>query len=159
MQPSLMVVRGRIGWLGEAKAPVTLRLLVKDFKDRGFSGVDWTIQRNGAGEMPLTGQTNGNGSSIITFDTSAPRFVVMIHLPEGDVMRSMSVEDAKSDVMTVRSVQAAPQAILTTMEIVAGSSGLALIALGFFGNLGLVQRLGETVFMATAFYRVGRAVM
>lgn len=159
MQPSMMIVRSRIGWLGEAKEPVRLRLLVKDFKDRGFTGVEWTIARNGVGELPITGKTNGNGTSVVTFDTSAPRFVVTVHLPEGDVMKPMSVEDAKGEVVTVRSVEVAPQPFLTTMEIVAGTSGLALIALGFFSNTGLVQRVGETVLMATAFYRVGRAVM
>jgi hypothetical protein len=158
MQPSLMVVRSRIGWLGQAGAPVTFRLLVKDLKDRGFSGIPFVISRNGPGEIPLTGVTNGGGSAVITFDTASPQFYVQIQLPEGIVGKPMKVQDAASEVMTLRSVQEAPQPILTPVEMVAGGSGLALTAIGFLTGLTALERLGEVLIVATVFTRIARAV-
>jgi len=158
MQPSLMIVRNRIGWLGLAAAPVTFRLLVKDLKDRGFSGVPFTISRRGAGELPITGRTNGNGSAVVTFDTASPQFDVQVQLPEGVVSKPMAVADAASEVMTLRSVQEASQPILTSVEIVAGGSGLSLIALGFLTGWTPFSRLGEVMIVATVFTRIARAV-
>lgn len=158
MQPSLMVVRSRIGWLGEAVAPVTFRLLVKDLKDRGFSGIPFSISRTGPGELPITGITNGDGSAVVSFDTSGPTIIVQVQLPEGPVSKPMKVEDAASEVMTLRSVQEAPQPILTTVEMVAGGSGLALVAAGFFTGLTALERLGEVIIVATVFTRIARAV-
>jgi len=154
-----MVVRGRIGWLGDvAQAPVTFRLLVKDLKDRGFSGVPFTIGRRGVGELPITGRTNGGGSAVVTFDTSSPQFDVQVQLPEGVVSKPMKVDDAKSEVMTLRSVQEAPQPILTPVEMIAGGSGLALATIGFLTGLTALERLGEALIVATVFTRIGRAV-
>lgn len=154
-----MVVRNRIGWLGQAKGPVTLRLVVKDVKDRGFTGIPFIVTRTGAGELPISGVTNGNGTSVVSFETAGDAFIVQAKLPEGMVAHPMQTKDAASQVMTIRSVEEAPQAFLTTMEIVAGGSGIALILIGLFSKFPLVGRVGEAVVMATAFYRVGRAVM
>jgi hypothetical protein len=159
MQPSLMVVRGRIGWLGDVPStPVIFRLLVKDLKDRGFSGVPFTIGRRGVGELPITGYTNGAGSAVVTFDTASPQFDVQVQLPEGVVSKPMAVADAASDVMTLRSVQEAPQPILTPVEMIAGGSGLALTALGFLTGFSALERLGEVLIVATVFTRIARAV-
>lgn len=162
MQPSMMIVRGRIGWLGDdaspASPPVTFRLLIKDLKDRGFSGVPFTISRRGIGELPITGYTNGGGSAVVTFTTSSPQFDVQVQLPEGTVSKPMSVQDAASDVMTLRSVQEAPQPILTPVEMIAGGSGLALTLVGFLTGLTALERLGEVLIVATVFTRIGRAV-
>lgn len=164
MQPSLMSVPGRIrfakmGDASEGKQSVTLRLLVKDFKDRPFGGIEWEVLRGGLGEMSIPGRTDGNGTSVVTFETSEPRFTVCVHMPEGEVRKGVLVADAASEVLVMRSVQEAPQAILNTMEIVAGSTGLALIVAGLLSGITLVERAGETAVMATIFYRVGRAVL
>jgi len=165
MQPSMMIVRGRMGRIAmgddevEPKTPVTFRLLVKDLKDRAFTGVEWDIIRRGLGELSLSGKTNGGGTSVVNFGTTARGFTVRVHLPEGMVQQDMTLEEAKSQVMTIRSVQEAPQVLLNTMEIAAGSAGLGLILLGLLTKVTLVERIGETMVMATVFYRVGRAVI
>jgi hypothetical protein len=154
-----MIVRSRIGWLGDSpSAPVVFRLLVKDLKDRAFSGVPFTISRSGVGELPITGYTNGGGSAVVTFATTAPQFDVQIQLPEGPVSKTMTVVDAASDVMLLRSVQEAPQPILTPVEMIAGGSGLALTLVGFLTGFSALERLGEVLIVATVFTRIGRAV-
>jgi len=159
MQPVLLSVRGRIGWLGQMKIPVTLRLLVKDFKDRGFTDIGWEIIRKGAGELPIMGKTNGNGTSVATFDTSEPTFAVHVYLPEGLVKREMKVSDAEHDVLAFRSVENAPQPILNTLEIATGASGILLYILGISTGFTPLERVGEVLFVATVFTRVGRAAL
>lgn len=163
MQPTFMNVPGRIRWarMGDASEgkSVTVRLLIKDFKDRPFAGVQWEILRGGIGEMSIPGVTDGNGTSVVTFETSEPRFTVCAHMPEGEVRRDVMVVDAASDLIVMRSVQEAPQPLLNTMEILAGGAGLGLIIVGLVTGITLVERAGETAVMATIFYRVGRAVL
>jgi len=160
----MMFVRGRMGRISSLgsdvyKRLVTFRLLVKDFKERVFPNVEFEIVRHGVGEMILSGKTDGNGTAVVDFETSAPEFLVRVYLPEGMVMKSVSVTAADSEPMVVKSLQEAPQVLLNTMEMLAGGTGLALILIGLLSRVTLVERIGETAVMATVFYRVGRAVI
>lgn len=168
IQPSAIVVDGGIRSLGRfigeklEAAFATVRVLVQDYTDHPFSGID-VVAKTGAGSVE--GKTNGNGTVVLKVPYTVSKddlISVVAYLPEGAVTKQQRVSESFRDVITFRSVERAPRSILNTVEAIMGASGLAVFVAGRLVKTDIVSdiltMLGEIGVIGALFHRLGRGI-
>lgn len=141
-----------IGSVYLSQGPAIVRVVVSDRKGDPFPEVPIVIP--GIAD----GKTDEDGVLIAQVPHGTSEVTVSANLPEGEVRQVARLTPLGASIVHIRSVRKAPGPILTPMEIIAGGGGIGIFITGLATGLKPLQVLGEVLFIAAVFERVGRGL-
>lgn len=145
----------RLGQEAQAPTKATVRVLVQDVRDRGFTGIEISIQIGG---KSYKGITNGDGATAVPIEipSGTTAVNVMARLPEGLTSKEIDAKEIDKTVVTFRSVTQAAQPFVTTLEGTSAALGVAIGAAGFIWKIDWMKVLGESLFVVALFSKFSR---